>query len=647
MTILKQFTAVLALFWTLSVQAQNHQKTIDSLEKSLLFMNNDTIKVNTLNAISEQLWDIDQYDSAMDFAISAKGLAEKLQYQIGISKSLISEGRVYIATGAYPQALDRFFQSLKISEAQNDTLGTFISLTNIGTIYYQQQNYSTALEYYLEVLKTKMERETAYNSIGNIYYRKGEYSLCMQYYIKALNEARKNNNISVMADIYSDIASVCEDRKDFTGALEWYFRALPIKQELNDNVSMSSLMGGIGDIYMAQRKFTDALYYENQSLKIAREIGNLLNIRETEKSISEIYEQTGNCEKAFEHHKKYIEIKDSILNKENIQKTTRSLMIYEFDKKQTMQKAEQDKKDAIKEQEVKQQRIEKYAFIIGFLLVLIFSFFLLRSFKIAQKAKKLAEEQKALVVEKNKEITDSIHYTKRLQDATLPPLKLIKECFPESFLYSSAKDIVAGDFYFLEKDKNGNICFAVADSTGHGLPGSMVSIVNSKALYQSVKEFGLTDTGEILDKTTKLVQQTFEKSEGKIKDGMDISIGCIHENTLNWSGANNPIWIIRNNEIIEYKGDSQPVGNFDNRKPFTSHKIELIKGDVLYLFTDGICDQFSQAGKKFLKKRLREILLSICNKPMDEQYEIIYKTMNEWRGSEEQTDDQTMLGIRI
>ena len=259
------------------------------------------------------------------------------------------------------------------------------------------------------------------------------------------------------------------------------------------------------------------------------------------------------------------------------------------------------------------------------------------------------EEQKELVEEKQKDILDSITYAKRLQDAILPPVSFIKKFLPDSFLVYKPKDIVAGDFYWMERSDD-NILIAAADCTGHGVPGALVSVVCSNALNRTVKEFHITEPGKILDKVRELVLETFEKSESNVQDGMDISLCCINIKTkeVQWSGAYNSLWYIQNGAIHEVSADKQPIGKNDKPVPFNTHKLNLQKGDTLYLFTDGYADQFGgPKGKKFKYKQMEELLLANASKPMDEQKDVLENTLEKWKGTLEQVDDILIIGIRV
>jgi serine phosphatase RsbU (regulator of sigma subunit) len=280
----------------------------------------------------------------------------------------------------------------------------------------------------------------------------------------------------------------------------------------------------------------------------------------------------------------------------------------------------------------------------------LITYFLTFYFKAANEEYESAlVKMNGLISEKNKEITDSIEYAKYIQNGLLPSAAIINACLPDSFIYYKPKDIVAGDFYWLER-KNEYIIFSACDCTGHGVPGAMVSVICSNALNRAVKEFNLLQPGEILTKVRELVLETFEKGENEVKDGMDVSLCAWNKKTneLLWAGANNPLWYIQNKQLKTLSADKQPIGKIDNPKPFTTHKVQLRPGDCIYVFTDGYADQFGGAkGKKFKYKQLQELLLANSDKSLDEQQKILSKTLDDWKGKLEQIDDVLIMGIRV
>lgn len=267
------------------------------------------------------------------------------------------------------------------------------------------------------------------------------------------------------------------------------------------------------------------------------------------------------------------------------------------------------------------------------------------------------EKQKEIVEEKNKDILDSIKYAKRIQDAILPGEETMREVMGRDlFVLFRPKDIVSGDFYWM-RVKGPKALFAAVDCTGHGVPGAFVSIVGNNGLNRAVNEFGLIQPAAILDNLTASVEDSFrQQGHSEVRDGMDISLCSLemvsfNKAVLEWSGANNPLWIIKAEnptEIIEVKPDKQPIGKFENRKPFTNHSFDLVKGDTLYIFTDGFADQFGgPVGKKFKYSQLKEFLISIQTKNMQEQRTLLFDRFDEWKNELEQIDDVCMIGVRI
>lgn len=247
------------------------------------------------------------------------------------------------------------------------------------------------------------------------------------------------------------------------------------------------------------------------------------------------------------------------------------------------------------------------------------------------------------------ELTDSITYAKRIQKAILRHPASIKEILPESFFIYKPKDIIAGDFYLAEQIED-KIVFAVADCTGHGVPGAIISVVCGNALKRSIREIGLNDAAKVLELTRDYVIETFEGSDEDIKDGMDIALCVINPKSyqINYTGANMSLHYTQQQILTQIKADKQPVGNHVIKLPFTNHHLQLTKGDAIYLFTDGMPDQFGgPRGKKFKYKQLRELIQSNQHLPMQEQGIQLQNTFEIWKGDLMQVDDICIVGIKF
>jgi serine phosphatase RsbU (regulator of sigma subunit) len=347
------------------------------------------------------------------------------------------------------------------------------------------------------------------------------------------------------------------------------------------------------------------------------------------------------------------------------QKVITSLKQKELDLSKQKQKVlaiEQLNKEAVHKTELKQNSIILSSTLVFLLIVLLFTVFVFRSLQNTKKQRNLiiikemeTHKQKKLVEEKNNEILASIEYALRIQTAILPPQKIVKQYLENSFILYKPKDIVAGDFYWMDSVKlkqNGEeiILFAACDCTGHGVPGAMVSVVCHNALNRAVREFGLTQPAAILDKTAEIVLENFSKSEDEIHDGMDISICALNTktNTLEWAGAYNPLLLITNGQLTETKADKQCIGFNDNVKPFTNHQFNLQPNTSIYLFTDGFADQFGgQRERKLTKNRFRELLLSIQHLPIQQQSKELDEFITNYKKETEQTDDILVIGVRV
>ncbi len=284
--------------------------------------------------------------------------------------------------------------------------------------------------------------------------------------------------------------------------------------------------------------------------------------------------------------------------------------------------------------------------IVIILLALIFIPFTRQILDKDYEQKLLFRKQSRIISEKNKDMMDSINYALKIQKSILPSLANLKKHFQDYFILFQPKDIVSGDFYWSYEDED-YIYLAVADSTGHGVPGSMVSIVCSNALNRAVIQLNLTNTAEILNQVKKFVIHSFQDG---MSDGMDLCFCRINKNTkeLQFSGANNSLYLYSQNKLTVLKASRQPIGRYIKKEPFISKNLQLKKGDVIYLFTDGYYDQFGGENNKKMKiKALKSLLLNNHQESMSKQKDVFENYLNDWKGNNEQLDDITILGVKI
>lgn len=325
-----------------------------------------------------------------------------------------------------------------------------------------------------------------------------------------------------------------------------------------------------------------------------------------------------------------------------------------------------EQKKVLNEQlaKIHMQQLILYLFV-GMILMLIFlGFFIYRNYKIKKQANlklKLKNEeilkqneeivkQRDEIALQKQEIMDSIRYASRIQQAVLPPVKIIENLFYENFfIFNKPRDIVSGDYYFITSKGNKLICSA-ADCTGHGVPGAFMSLLGISFLNEIISKMEVLDAAIILNKLRENIINALNQSgDQQTKDGMDMVL-CVFDfenHFVEFAGANNPLYHIRNGELMEYKGDKMPIGLYDELKPFTKKVIPIEKNDTFYMFSDGYADQFGgHEGKKFKYKPMKEMLLSIQHMPMKEQYNVVEDTIDKWKNGYFQVDDMLLIGIR-
>ncbi len=557
--------------------------------------------------------------------------------------------------GNVKKSLEYNNKSLKIQEKLGNIEGVAFSLNNIATIYYTQGSKAKALDYFnqsLEVYKkvdNKLGIALELNNIGYYYQNEGDYDKAMEYHMESLKLREEINSPSNIAMSLHNIGLIHKLQGNKKLALESYSKALEIQIQIRDIRGSVYSLNHLGDIELDNGNLAKAEKYFKEAFEFSNKIGHPELIKTTARRMSLVLKQQNRGIEALEMYELYITMRDSLNNKETLKATAQQQAKYEYENKKAIDDAEHEKIILIEHQDKEKQRVITLAVIGVLVLVSLFLIFVFYKLRITKKQKNEIGKQKNEIEEKSKEITDSINYAKRIQKAILPPDSLIKKYLKDSFILYKPKDIVAGDFYWMEP-KGDIVLFAVADCTGHGVPGAMVSVICNNALNRSVREYGLVDTGDILNKTREIVIEEFEKSDEEVKDGMDISLIAFNKKTreIVFSGANNPLWIVRDGELIEIKGDRQPVGKFYKSHDFSSHKEILKEGDLIYTFSDGYADQFGgDNDKKFKTSNFKKLLLSINDKSISEQEEIISSSFEDWKGDYEQLDDVCVMGLKI
>jgi serine phosphatase RsbU (regulator of sigma subunit)/tetratricopeptide (TPR) repeat protein len=582
----------------------------------------------------------------------------------GLGISANNMGLAFFSAQQNDSALLYLEEGLRIKRELGDKRSLSFSLSNLSQLYEAMGNHEKASEYLNEciLIQTDMGDKkglaTSKVSLGDLIVPESGYTdEVVKNFVEAYNTAVEIGDLYLCQLASHRAAMAYFNRKEFENAAKYMYDYTVHKDSLYSTEKAKSF-AEMETRFDTEKKEKEIALLNQQNAKKELQL-SIANNERLKK------------EKDFEILNKDKEVKEVLLLKANADKEAEKKQNEVLKKDQLLQseilKKEKAEKDILNEQNKKKAQ-QVYAFAIGSVLLLGLLFFVFRSYSQKKKANALLESQNdeikkqkeeivlqsEIIEEKNKDVTASINYAKRLQDAILPSATTWNSILPDSFILYLPKDIVAGDFYFIEK-VNDLIIVAAADCTGHGVPGAMVSVVCSNAMNRAVKEFKLTEPGKILDKVREMVIDTFSGSEQEVKDGMDISLAVINkkDNSMKWSGANNPLLIVRRDEsnipfVFEINADKQPIGYAENLKPFTTHEINLVPNDTIYLFTDGYADQFGgQKGKKFKYNNLKNVLLENANTKLDMVKSKLFSSFENWKGELEQVDDVCVIGIRI
>ena len=431
--------------------------------------------------------------------------------------------------------------------------------------------------------------------------------------------------------------------------MKYYLEALEVKEEISDKQGLSSGLHQIGALYVEQGNDKIALAYLEKSILIARELGSKEDVQKASEALSKAHASLRNFKEAYTYHKEYVAAKDSILNEES------SKVLVEMQEKYETEK--RDMELARREAELKQQETQKNAVLIGLGMALLLLGAILWAFLAKRRTNRLLaaqnkriEQQHKMLKKKNRLITDSIDYAKRIQEALLTKQETVLKHFPESFVFLRPKDVVSGDFFWMHETED-VLLFAAVDCTGHGVPGAFMSIVGHDLLEKAVKLGKLTNPAAILDNVNQYLAITLkQKNNGEgVRDGMDIALCALNKKTkeLIYAGANNPIYLVKGEMLQEIKPNKISIGSQVGEK-FEYHTIQLEKGDTVHLFTDGFADQKGgPKKKKYYYEPFKELLLGLKKKPLSDYSKELDSALNSWMGSNEQIDDVLVMGVKV
>ena len=702
---MKKLKSYLLLFLLLAGVFVNAQDVrVDSMKMLLREMGADTTRVNTLNAIADALYRSDPHE-AIRYSTEALDLAEQLNFSRGEALAYKNLGLGFYMQGEYTEALRNWEPSLEIYEELGDDQLAANLLSNMGAIYYSIGKNVEALKNYLTALKmaeklTDSTRiSTSLMNIGVIYSEKPTtYNKAQDFYLRAIEMGESIGELDVVGISTINLGQVYVEKEEYDSALYYFEKALTI---VTSNIDIAVALNFIGIIYGERGDYQKAIIYHQDALELAEEenaqretVGILLGLASTYKSLknpgkaveyykeaefiakeiglneelSGVYEGLATCYAEildFPNAYKYLSLQNTI---DDIQYRIKSedqaddmMNTYQMDKKQA-EISILEQRSEIEQLNSKRQK----GVIIGIGLIglslLAAAVGIYNRMRYIRKTNQKINAQKEL-------ITDSIAYAQRIQSAILPSEELLDELLSDHFVLFKPKDIVSGDFYWI-KEVQDHLVIVGADCTGHGVPGAFMSMLGITMLNDLIGDRCFDAPGAILDRLREKVKEMLvqQGSGDEQKDGMDLAIAVYNRTTreLHFSGANNPLYIIRKkNEpvlaeleayasvdqgdyrLFELKGDKQPIGTHWEETPFKTKSVYLMKEDTFYLFSDGYIDQFGgDKRKKFKSMNFKKLLLSVQEESMESQKQILEQTYEKWRGPHEQIDDVIVLGVR-
>lgn len=654
---------ILSLFVCLTCGSQVHIK-----ERLSDFYDTELADTARALALEDVVWEYMYIntDTAIHYALTQYDFVQRIPDKKWTAYSNNTLGVCYFDKGEFNASLEHYLRSLEYYEKIQLKREIAGAKNNIAQVYLQLENYhegKLALEEGIRICKEISDKQRLSELLLNYSFllrELKEYEKALEQLLPLIEMPIAEKNPYFLTTVLLDIGAIYDIMNELDSALKYYEEASVIATESNDIQGLTSIYTNIGIVFNKQKMYRQAVENCTKSREMVENASGYYSKQMCFMCLSHAYEGLRDFKQALTYNKLMEDLEDSILNESNIEEVTQLRLNFDFEKKRVIDSLKFfNKEQALKmshsrtvDKEKQKRLILIISLTLSLVVLLVSVYHILNKRKtnrlIVQKNEKIVL-QRDILEEKNQEITDSINSAFRIQKAILPTDRVVKEFLTDSFILYKPKDIIAGDFYWLE-NVGSIILFAVADCTGHGIPGALISVVCNNALNRSVREYQLTDPGQILNKTRDIVIEEFEKSDEDVLDGMDIAFCSLDGNKLSYSGAYNPLWICRKgaNEIEEIKGDKQPIGMYETNAPYTTHKKELRTGDTIYIFSDGFSDQFGgDKGKKLKSANFKKLLLSIQDRSMREQKIFIDESFEKWKGELEQIDDVCVIGVKI
>ena len=661
--------------------AYNHAGVLNAISGNLDLANTNykkAIEVYTENDMPERLHgiynnigmgfrDVGMYDSAVYYFNIVIEKSMLHHDSITESNARSNLGSILEARGNPIGAIAQYQKSLDIAIALDRKESIGDRYIDMAFIYIEIKDYKSAQKKIGQALElfqltdNKLGKANCAQLLGEIHLKRNEFTLALDQLLGALDLYRQIKDFRGVYNTYELIGQTYDGMNKVYEANKYYQRCLDIVSDFGDVHTEAMVHSHIGLNKIKLKEYDKALESCLTGYDIAQKLGALTPLKENCECLQKAYHHTDQYDKAFKYLTELRVLEDSISSVEKTREFTTKTLQYEFDKiasRDSIEKLLKDQEILEQKNEIESEkaRIERNKMwitllILGVISLVFVAYLIYFKFKSSEKRRRFIKEQKEVVDTKQKEILDSIYYAKRIQDALLKQEIEESNSFPEHFVMFQPKDIVSGDFYWTLEKQN-HIYMAVADCTGHGVPGAFLTMIGTAFLNEITSNEIPLSPAEVLNQLRdRIIQELCQGgADEDTKDGMDISLVRIEKNSrkIEWAGANNPLYILRKQEIIQVKGDSQPIGFYSKPFPFTNYNFDLEEGDCLYMFSDGYADQFGgEKGKKLKYKPFKELLKNYSNQSMQYQKVALSEAFNDWKGEYDQIDDVCLMGIRF
>ncbi len=614
-------------------------------------------EINFLNFTGLGYWNKGDYDKAINYYEIGLKRINETGFKQQLANLYNNLGLAYWNKSDLPKALELYLKALDIDLKGNRKTGMSSAMLNIGLVYSDMGNYESALKYYFKSLKLCSEIDDIngvvnnYVNIGLVYEKLNNLDVALDYYMKALQYGQKIEDKKLLALVYNNLGAIHNLKLNRELALNYYELALHNYKVAGDFAGQSMVLNNVGDSYIFLKRYNDAIDVLNKALIIETELNLITEETKTRQILARAYANIKDYKNAFDNFVHYFNLTDTLIKRKNVGLINQMQKEIEMKNQEVELTIQKEKELAIKDAEKQKQFYLSVASIFVLVITIIFSFFLYKRFQLTNKQKEIIEKQKHLVDEKQKEILDSIHYAKRIQTTLLAHKEFIDANIANNFVLFKPKDIVSGDFYWATSVNTAagkRFYLAVCDSTGHGVPGAFMSLLNINFLNEAINEKGIYPPNEVFDYVRKRLVESISK-DGQ-RDGFDGILVCFNEfdKTISYAAANNAPVLIRDGSLLNLPYNKMPVGSGEKETSFELFILEHQKNDVAYFYTDGYADQFGgPKGKKFKYKQLNDLLINISGKSLNEQEAILNLSFEDWRGNLEQVDDVCIIGIRL